>query len=133
LAQALAQWPPDCLLVEGPPQADALIAHVADEAMRPPVALLAYCPDEPRRAAFYPFAVFSPEWQALQWTVQHAVPARFIDLPRAHALALDKAREEAPPAETPDAPEPAEAARDRPADPLDWLAQAAGYGDGESW
>ena len=130
LAQALAQWQPDCLLIEGPPEADALIAHVADEAMRPPVALLAYCPDEPQRAAFYPFAVFSPEWQALQWAAQRGVPARFIDLPRAHALALDKAREEAPPADT---PEPAEAARDRPADPLDWLAQAAGYGDGESW
>lgn len=130
LAQALAQWQPDCLLVEGPPEADALIAHVADEAMRPPVALLAYCPDEPQRAAFYPFAEFSPEWQALRWAAQRGVPARFIDLPRAHALALDKAREEAPPAET---PEPAEAPRDRPADPLDWLAQAAGYGDGESW
>lgn len=130
LAQALAQWQPDCLLIEGPLEADALITHVADEAMRPPVALLAYCPDEPQRAAFYPFAEFSPEWQALTWAAQRGVPARFIDLPRAYALALDKAREEAPPAE---APEPAEAPRDRPADPLDWLAQAAGYGDGESW
>ena len=130
LAQALAQWQPDCILIEGPPEADALIAHVADEAMHPPVALLAYSPDEPKRAAFYPFAVFSPEWQALQWAAQRGVPARFIDLPRAHALALDKAREDAPPAET---PEPPEAVRDRPADPLDWLAQAAGYGDGESW
>lgn len=130
LAQALAQWQPDCLLIEGPPEADALITHVADEAMRPPVALLAYCPDEPQRAVFYPFAEFSPEWQALTWAAQRGVPARFIDLPRAYALALDKAREEAPPAE---APEPAEAPRDRPADPLDWLAQGAGYGDGESW
>lgn len=111
-------------------QLPCLITHVADEAMRPPVALLAYCPDEPQRAAFYPFAEFSPEWQALTWAAQRGVPARFIDLPRAYALALDKAREEAPPAE---APEPAEAPRDRPADPLDWLAQAAGYGDGESW
>jgi hypothetical protein len=151
LRQALAQWHPDCLLIEGPPEADALVPHVADEAMRPPVALLAYCPDEPRRAVFYPFAVFSPEWQALQWAVQHGVPARFIDLPRAHALALDKAHEAArseapPPAEAddaapqhstaaaPDAPLPPEAEeQDRPADPLDYLAQAAGYGDGESW
>ncbi len=134
LAQALAQWRPDCLLIEGPPEADALIAHAADAAMCPPVALLVYCPDEPQRAAFYPFAVFSPEWQALQWAAQRGVPARFIDLPRAHALALDKAREQAPPAETPEPEtEPAQAAHDRPADPLDWLAQAAGYGEGESW
>jgi hypothetical protein len=147
LTRALAQWQPDCLLIEGPPEADALIPHVADEAMRPPVALLVYCPDEPQRAAFYPFAVFSPEWQALQWAVRHAVPVRFIDLPRAHALALDKAHEAAKAAAPAAAdagaddeePPPAAAEVDnpppqeRPADPLDWLAQAAGYGDGESW
>ena len=34
--------------------------------MEPPVALLAYAADDPARAAFWPFAVFSPEWQAIR-------------------------------------------------------------------
>ncbi|MFN8511945.1 MAG: DUF5682 family protein [Chloroflexia bacterium] len=32
-----------------------------------------------RRAAFYPFAAYSPEWQALRYAVARGVPARFID------------------------------------------------------
>jgi hypothetical protein len=54
------------VLVEGPPDADALLPLAADAATRPPVALLLYVPDEPRRAVYYPFAEFSPEWVAVR-------------------------------------------------------------------
>ena len=41
---------------------------LADEAMRPPVALLIYAPDDAASArSTIPFADFSPEWQALQF------------------------------------------------------------------
>ena len=40
------------ILVEGPPDADKLVELAAHEEMEPPVALLAYVPDEPGRAAF---------------------------------------------------------------------------------
>ena len=43
--------------------------------MRPPVALLAYAADEPGRAVFYPFARFSPEWQAIRYALRRAGPA----------------------------------------------------------
>jgi hypothetical protein len=43
--------------------------------------------DSPRRSAFYPLAVFSPEWVALQWAVEHGVEVHFADLPAAVALA----------------------------------------------
>ncbi len=56
---------PSAVLIEGPADADPLLALAADPGMVPPVALLAYAPDEPRVSAFWPFAVFSPEWQAL--------------------------------------------------------------------
>jgi len=39
---------------------EQVAALVADEEMRPPVALLGYVPGEPQQAAFWPFAVFSP-------------------------------------------------------------------------
>ncbi len=47
LERALAQLEPDTILIEGPPEADALLALASNEDMAPPVALLAYVPDEP--------------------------------------------------------------------------------------
>ncbi|WP_079056186.1 DUF5682 family protein [Streptomyces caeruleatus] len=84
---ALEAARPRTVLIEGPPEADALIALAADEAMRPPVALLAHAVGEPGRSAFWPLAEFSPEWVAIRWALEHQVPARFIDLPVTHTLA----------------------------------------------
>lgn len=120
---------PRVVLIEGPPEADALVALAADEDMRPPVALLAHAVDEPGRSSFWPFAEFSPEWVALRWALAHGVPARFIDLPAAHTLAWGRGESEAA---DPDGPAagPDEALR---GDPLAALAEAAGYDDAERW
>ena len=56
--------------------------------MAPPVALLTYVPDEPARAAFYPFARFSPEWRAMRHALDRDVPVRFMDLPAANKMAV---------------------------------------------
>ncbi|MER7177422.1 DUF5682 family protein [Streptomyces mesophilus] len=90
---ALDAQRPRAVLIEGPPEADALVALAADEEMRPPVALLAHVVDEPGRSAFWPFAEFSPEWVAVDWALEQGVPVRFIDLPAAHSLAM-RAEEE---------------------------------------
>src|ERR1700750_3315582 len=81
LALALRELKPDAVLVEGPPDADGLLALAAHDTMRPPVALPVSPPDEPKRAAFFPFAVFSPEWQAIRYAFGNEVPVRFMDLP----------------------------------------------------
>jgi Family of unknown function (DUF5682) len=91
---ALDAGRPRVVLIEGPPEADALIPLVGDEGMRPPVALLAHAVDEPGRSAFWPLAEFSPEWIALRWAVEHGVPARFIDLPAVHTLAWGESESE---------------------------------------
>ncbi|MET9501226.1 DUF5682 family protein [Streptomyces sp. NPDC006622] len=93
--RALDAARPGIVLIEGPPEADALIPLVADADLRPPVALLAHAVDEPGRSAFWPMAEFSPEWVALRWAVEHGVPARFIDLPAAHTLAWQRKPDEA--------------------------------------
>ena len=131
LLQALEALRPDCVLVEGPPEADDLVAAVQASGMEPPVALLSYCPEEPQRAVYHPFAMFSPEWQALKWAVAAQVPVRFIDLPLVHDLALEKSEPgtEDQPSESADNGAEAPSSQD----PLHWLAQAAGYADGESW
>ncbi|MES2260758.1 MAG: DUF5682 family protein [Pseudomonadota bacterium] len=87
LAQALQALQPDCILIEGPPEADELIRFVANAGLQPPVALLVYMPAAPQQAVFYPFAEFSPEWQAMRYACEHGVPVRFCDLPQAHRLA----------------------------------------------
>ncbi|MDF6044371.1 DUF5682 family protein [Streptomyces sp. JH14] len=129
---------PRAVLIEGPPEGDALLPLAADERMRPPVALLAHAVDDPGRAAFWPFAVFSPEWVAIRWALRHDVPVRFIDLPAAHSLAMT----DSPPADTDhgdrgrgqagdDASAPVVAAS--AVDPIAVLAEAAGYDDPERW
>ena len=114
--RALEELEPDAVLVEGPPEGDALLELAAHDKMRPPVALLAYAPEEPRKATFYPMARFSPEWRAIRHALRRGVPVRLIDLPASNRLA----EEERPPA----------AVR---ADPLAALAEAAGHGDAERW
>lgn len=122
----LQELQPDLILVEGPAEAEALLPCVENPQMTPPVALLAYQPDEPQNAVFYPFAEFSPEWQAMRYAVQNRIPFRFFDLPLIYSLALraQKTSEQ----ETETTAEVAEAG-----DPFDWLAHAAGFTDGESW
>ncbi|WP_263416308.1 DUF5682 family protein [Terriglobus albidus] len=118
LRRALNAIDPACVLIEGPPEADDLVRYAAGSAMKPPVALLLHAKDDPNRAIFIPFAEFSPEWQAMRWALDRERPVRFIDWPAGVSLA-----------------EPREDARkiEYRADPLDQLAEAAGYDDGEAF
>ncbi len=147
LVKALDALRPDLVLIEGPPDADELMGAVADSALKPPVAILVYDAENPHRASFYPFAEFSPEWQAMKWAAANGVPMRFLDLPCAHRFAIAaekeaaakaKAEAAAVAANAPDSevepervpePEPDSARHD----PLHWLAKADGYSDGERW
>ncbi|GAB2988019.1 hypothetical protein GCM10023080_062020 [Streptomyces pseudoechinosporeus] len=132
---ALEAANPRTVLIEGPPEADALIALAAEEGMQPPVALLAHVVDEPGRSAFWPLAEFSPEWVAIRWALEHEVPARFIDLPATHTLAWGQ--EKAPDASAapngPDTPDSAVSEEAIRIDPLAVLAETAGYDDPERW
>ena len=70
VADALVELEPDLVVIEGPPELDALLDLAGDPDLVPPVAGLVYAVDAPRRAAFYPLASFSPEWVAMRWAVQ---------------------------------------------------------------
>ncbi len=145
--RALEELGPDVILVEGPPDGEEVLPLLAHAEMQPPVALLVYVPDQPQRAVYYPFAAFSPEWQAIHFGLSHGIPVRFMDLPQAHRLALEgeqRAGNREPltidncqlsivnsgPYRD---PEEAQTASAFAADPLGALAEAAGYSDGESW
>jgi hypothetical protein len=111
---------PDAVLVEGPADADPLTALAVVDGMVPPVALLAYAPERPDVAAFWPLAEFSPEWQALVWAGEHEVPLRFCDLPAGAVLA--------------GATKGLSGKGSRiVTDPIAVLAEVAGYDDPERW
>lgn len=120
IARYLADMRPDIILVEGPPEAENILGHIADPALVPPVAILAYVLDDPQQARFYPIAEFSPEWQAMRYASEHGVPLRFCDLPLSHDIALDNQQ-----------------AQDRhhrtSADPFDHFAAIEGLENGEAW
>jgi len=120
LVQALQQQKPDIILIEGPPDANALIPLVEDEHMQAPVALLLYNPKNVAQAVFYPFCIFSPEWQAILYSLQQQIPARFIDLPISNRFQL--------PPEIREATSPPQYN-----DPLHIAATTAGYTDTERW
>ncbi len=145
LLAALDAWQPDAVLIEGPADADPLLRWVSADGMEPPISLLAYAPDRPRLAAFWPFARFSPEWQAMTWAAGHDVEVGFCDLPAATVLAprtrtlLDDPDDPHDP-DDPDDPDAEErdlrpGVRESPVvhDPLGALAAAAGYDDAERW
>lgn len=139
LLRALEDLQPDCLLVEGPPEGEEMLPLLGDSGLVPPVALLIYNPEDACEAAFYPFAAFSPEWNALRFAQARGIPTHFIDLPITHRFALARAAKAELVAEsTAQVPEPSGEVEEADAgdpglDPLDWLGRAAGYGDGESW
>ncbi len=88
--EALTEMEPDCILVEGPPEGHRVLPLLVHEQMKPPVAMLIYSPDNPGKAVYYPFAVFSPEWQALSFGLKKHIPVRFMDLPQSNWLALSE-------------------------------------------
>ena len=157
LRDGLTELQPDILLVEGPPDAADVIDAIAHPDMQPPVAILIYSPDHPQESSYYPFSEFSPEFQAMQYALGQSIPVHFIDLPQTHQIALRlqvKGQQQDAPETNSTAPESEDAQvevsaqedldmtlADHPnldaaliqSDPLSWLAQAAGYSDGERW
>jgi Family of unknown function (DUF5682) len=131
---------PDIVLVEGPPEADSILQWAVHKEIKPPVAILCYQPDEPQRSVFYPFAEFSPEWQAIQYARTHNIPVRFFDLPISHQLAIQKQQREEEDKEEVPTSEPLQQVSvsegevyDLKSDPIAYLAEAAGYEEGEKW
>lgn len=88
LAQELR---PAAILVEGPADFNPRLGELALP-HRLPVAIYSYLrlPDGTRRGAFYPFCIYSPEWQAIQVARELGAVLRFIDLPWAEIAGAEE-------------------------------------------
>ena len=84
----LERHKPKCILIEGPSDATPLMAQIAQKGVKPPIAMLGYTTELPIETVLYPFASYSPEYQAICWGVKKKVMLRFIDLPTENMLKL---------------------------------------------
>ena len=78
---------PVLVLIEGPSDFNDILSDMVREETKPPIAVLAYTKEAPVRTILYPFAEYSPEYQAIQWCHEKHVECRFIDMPSTAFLA----------------------------------------------
>lgn len=132
---ALEALAPSRLLVELPADVTASLSWAGHPDLVPPVALLGYTLGAPVRAAFFPLATFSPEWQAIAWANRHHVPVTAIDLPLSSLLAPDRTddTDHAPSGPEAEGTRVPGAGQSSPVDPIGELAKAAGEPDAERW
>jgi hypothetical protein len=93
--EAIERLRPTAVLIEGPADFNDRL-HELTLPHRLPIAIYSYvrlalAEGEPERAgAYYPFCVYSPEWQALQAAHAQGAHVRFIDLPFAEVAREDR-------------------------------------------
>ncbi|SET34648.1 DUF5682 family protein [Paenibacillus sp. NFR01] len=90
LLAALKDIRPTAVLIEGPSDADHEIRHLTHPLTQPPVAILAFTDEMPVRTVLWPFAVYSPEYQAMKWAAENGAEASFIDLPSSVTLGFQE-------------------------------------------
>jgi len=88
LIQFLNEKKPKLVLVEGPSDLNDQMENITHPETKPPIAILAYTKDAPVRTILYPFAEYSPEYQAILWADKNHAKCRFIDLPSEVFLAI---------------------------------------------
>ena len=96
LERVIARYRPDCILVEGPENANDLVELLTHSDTTAPVAFYYACRDEGRYLSdseepgfwrcYYPFLDTSPELVALRAARSLGIPGRFIDLSYAGIL-----------------------------------------------
>lgn len=128
LLEALQEQEPDCILLEHPADTGPALKQAATPGLVPPVALLVFDPKVFSRASYYPFARFSPEWQAMQFAAERKIPVLPMDLPAGMQFMMgENALDEIPLVSSTETDSSIER------DPLGHLAALAGYTDSERW
>lgn len=92
LRRLLEERKPRLVLVEGPSDLTPQLSDLVRPETKPPVAILAYTQEVPVHTILYPFAEYSPEYQAISWAFENGKDCRLIDLPSDVFLALSSGR-----------------------------------------
>ncbi len=142
--EMLEQIQPDMVLVEGAPELDQITHWVGNKELggtplKTPAAVLGYNIDDPKQATFYPFAEFSPEWQAILYANTKQIPVRMIDLPLAISFQINSNLKDESLKAVTENENIDEKVEDFPfpptiyKDPISHFSDLAGYDDSELW
>lgn len=85
---------PDVVLIEGPADFDFLMDDIVSKNLLPPFAIMAYTKEVPIETVLYPFAVYSPEYQAILWAREKNKECHFFDLESNIMLGLESKNED---------------------------------------
>ena len=85
---------PKVVLIEGPSDFNEQMKFFMHPETKPPIAMLAYTKQAPMRTILYPYAEYSPEYQAIRWCMENETICRFIDLPSKVFLAFSEKESE---------------------------------------
>ena len=85
---------PDVVLIEGPADFDFLMDDIVSKNLLPPFAIMAYTKEVPIETVLYPFAVYSPEYQAILWARENNKECHFFDLESNIMLGLESKNED---------------------------------------
>ena len=94
LRQFLDEVKPSLVLIEGPADFDFLIDDIVSKKLVPPFAIMAYTKEAPIDTILYPFAEYSPEYQAILWARENNTECHFFDLESDIILGLEKRDDE---------------------------------------
>ena len=72
---------PKIVLIEGPSDFNDLIGEIVGKNVSPPIAIMAYTLEAPIQTIVYPFAEFSPEYQAILWAKENKLNVDFAIYP----------------------------------------------------
>lgn len=94
LVRTIEAYAPDCILIEGPENANELIHILTDEETILPAAIYYFYKDTRKLVSeegrdyhcYYPFLYASPEYNAMAEAKKRSIPAKFIDLPYSEIL-----------------------------------------------
>lgn len=133
--QRLKEINPDCIIVEGPIELMESIEPADLAQFKPPLSILTYNPDNLKQSAFYPFAEYSPEWQAFVFAKANGISLQTADLPTKFSFGIqkknwEKSLEDDESSQEESAPEYPLPVHNRP---LEVIASAAGYDDTDLW
>ncbi len=94
LVRTIEAYAPDCILIEGPENANDLIPVLTSEETALPAAIYYFYKDTRKLVSeegedyhcYYPFLYASPEYNAMAEAKKRGIPAQFIDLPYSEIL-----------------------------------------------
>ena len=122
IKSSLQRIKPDMVIVEGPPEIEAVLPYIGNKELKPPVAIMLYNSDAPEQSNFYPFAEYSPEWVAVEYALENKIPVKAMDMPAQISIRNKKQQEET-----------TEKAEQRYVDPISYLSEIAGFENSEQW